>query len=163
MEGHLANVGASPNPEWSPGMNIEVALRSLRQLEPSKPDFGSAVFLRFCLPLSRAERWGDSRTSGRDPWKEILRGSLMPSMFSSRLRASDFSILLDWDRLDVTEGAYSSTEEYTGVPNVAFVNAALYFDADGVAPSIIQFTLQRKAGVWLIDTARRSNKELFYG
>jgi hypothetical protein len=67
---------------------------------------------------------------------------------------------LDWQRLDVTEGAYS-TEELVGVPSIAFVNAALYFAADGIVPSLIQFTLRKHAGVWFIDTARLSQKELF--
>jgi hypothetical protein len=149
---------ATPNPDWSPGTTVEVALRSLRQLD--EPSQGASVFLRFCLPLSRGERWGDTSTSGRDTWKEVLRGALTPSMFSRRLRASEFSELLEWDALDVTEGAYS-TEDLVGIPNIAFVNVAFYFDANGIEPSIMQVTLRKKAGVWLIDTARRSQKELF--
>ena len=156
----FANDAAAPSSDLSPGATVDQALRALRQLDEPEPSHGAAVFLRFCLPLSRGERWGDTSTMGREPWKEVLRGSLTPSMFARRIRASDFSELLDWSSLDVTEGAYS-TEELVGVQNIAFVNAALYFGADGAEPSLIQFTLRRKAGVWLIDTARLTPKELF--
>jgi hypothetical protein len=156
----FADDAASPNPNYSPGVTVEKALRSLRKLDDPEPSHGAAVFLRFCLPLGRGERWGDTSTVGRDSWKEVLRGSLTPSMLARRIRASEFSELLDWQRLDVTEGAYS-TEELVGVPSIAFVNAALYFAADGIVPSLIQFTLRKHAGVWFIDTARLSQKELF--
>jgi hypothetical protein len=123
--------------------------------------------MRFCLPLSRSERWGDSSRMGRDSWKDILRGSLTPSMLARRLRASpEFAGLLDWVKLDVTEGttAYSTTSVEPGgsfPSNRAFVNAALFF-GDGMEPALIQFTLRRVGGgVWLIDTARRSQRELF--
>jgi hypothetical protein len=81
-------------------------------------------------------------------------------MLARRIRASEFSGLLDWTSLDVTEGAYSVQKDLVGLPSIAFVNAALYF-SDGVEPSLIQFTLRRVGGVWLIDTARQNPKDLF--
>ena len=173
----FADDAAAPNPLWGPGKTVQVALRSLRALDEPTPSHGAAVFLRFSLPLSRGERWGDltstrtrssssssstpSVANNRNPWKEILRGSLTPNMFARRLRASAFAELLDWTRLDVTEGTYSETKDLVGVPNIAFVNAALFFSEEGVEPSLVQFTLRKRAGVWLIDTARLSQKELF--
>jgi hypothetical protein len=157
----------APHPALSPGQTTEAALRSLRDLDdPEQPSSrGAAVFQRFCLPLRRAERWGDSSAAaGRDPWKEVLRGALTPGMFARRLRASEeFSGLLDWTALDVTEGAYSPPQrDLVGIPSTAFVNVALYFGDGGAEPSLIQFTLRRRAGVWLIDTAaRQSHNQLF--
>lgn len=83
-------------------------------------------------------------------------------MLARRLRASPFSGLLDWERLDITEGlAIPSTRLELGVgTTIAFVNAALYF-GDGVEPSIIQFTLKKVSGVWLIDTAVVSRRDWF--
>lgn len=82
-------------------------------------------------------------------------------MLARRIRASEiFSGLLDWSKLDVTEGAYAGEKDLIGVPSVAFVNAALYFE-DGMEPTLIQFSLRRIGGVWLIDTARKSDKKLF--
>lgn len=78
-------------------------------------------------------------------------------MLAKRLRASVFSLLLDWTKLDVTEG-YSMQKG--GIPTVSFVNAALYFEK-GAEPAIVQFTLQRIGEIWLINTAKISEKELF--
>jgi hypothetical protein len=168
----FADDAPSPHPGLSPGATVEAGLRSLRDLNSPYPSHGAAVLMRFCLPLTRRERWGDSSRIGRDPWKELLRGSLTPSMLARRLRASEFSGLLDWVKLDVTEGAaycYPSSSSAAAEPGLlvdglasrAFVNAALHF-GDGIEPSLIQFTLRRVGGgVWLIDTARRSQRELF--
>lgn len=164
----FADDAPSPHPGLSPGATVEAGLRSLRDLNSPQTSHGAAVLMRFCLPLTRSERWGDSSRIGRDPWKELLRGALTPSMLARRLRASEFSGLLDWVKLDVTEGAaayYSSSVEpgltTVRLPSRAFVNAALFF-GDGIEPSLIQFTLRRVGGgVWLIDTARRSQRELF--
>lgn len=156
----FAEDAAAPHPGLGPGSTIETGLRSLRELNTPGPSHGAAVLMRFCVPLSRGERWGDSSRPGRDPWKEILRGALTPSMLARRIRASEFSGVLDWTSLDVTEGAYSLEKDLVGLPSIAFVNAALYF-GDGVEPSLIQFTLRRVGGVWLIDTARHSPMDLF--
>lgn len=157
----FADDAAAPLPGLTPGSTVEQALRSLRQLNDPEPSHGAAVLLRFCAPLSRGERWGASPSSGRDQWKEILRGAITPTMLARRIRASEiFSGLLDWSKLDVTEGAYAGEKDLIGVPSVAFVNAALYFE-DGMEPTLIQFSLRRIGGVWLIDTARKSDKKLF--
>jgi hypothetical protein len=156
----FADDAPAPHPGLSPGSTIETSLRSLRQLDSPGPSHGAAVLMRFCVPLSRGERWGDSTRAGRDPWKEILRGALTPSMLARRIRASEFSGLLDWTNLDVTEGAYSLEKDLVGLPSISFVNVALFF-GDGIEPSLIQFTLRRVGGVWLIDTARHSQKGLF--
>jgi len=117
---------------------------------------------------------GTPKNSGISLWKEILRGALTPTMFARRIRASDeFSILLDWERLDVTDGMAVNPAYYAGREwdegqrqllgigsTVAFVNAAMFF-GEGVEPSIVQFTLVRISGVWLIDTAVVSKKEWF--
>jgi len=117
---------------------------------------------------------GTPKNSGISLWKEILRGALTPTMFARRIRASDeFSILLDWERLDVTDGMAVNPAYYAGREwdegqrqllgigsTVAFVNAAMFF-GEGIEPSIVQFTLVRMSGVWLIDTAVVSKKEWF--
>ena len=94
----------------------------------------------------------------------MLRGAITPAMLGRRLRASPFSCLLDWERLDVTEGAYSIQRDdgiEMGVPSsVAFVNAALYFEK-GLEPILVQFQLRKIHGVWLIDTAKLLSKGLF--
>lgn len=156
----FADDAPAPHPGLSPGSTIETCLRSLRQLDSPGASHGAAVLMRFCVPLSRGERWGDSTRAGRDPWKEILRGALTPSILARRIRASEYSGLLDWNNLDVTEGAYSLEKDLVGLPSIAFVNVALFF-GDGIEPSLIQFTLRRVGGVWLIDTARHSQKGLF--
>jgi hypothetical protein len=150
----FAEDAPAPHPGLSPRATIEAVLRSLRDLNDPSPSHGAAVLQRFCAPLSRGERWGSAQSG---PWKEVLRGAITPTMLARRIRASQFSVLLDWTKLDVTDG-YSMQK--AGVPTVAFVNAALFF-RDGVEPAIVQFTLQRWGGVWLIDTARMSEKELF--
>jgi len=156
-------------------------------LDEPEVDHGAAVFASFCAELKRGERWGGSvanrrvgvvvggggergSSSGASLWKEILRGALTPTMFARRIRSSDeFSILLDWERLDVTDGMAVSPSYYlgqrqvlgiTGSETVAFVNAALFF-GEGVEPSIVQFTLVKVRGVWLIDAAVVSKKEWF--
>jgi len=157
----FADEAPAPHPGLTPSDTVECALRSLRRLDDPFKDHGAAVFMRFCAPLSRGERWGGG--SEVDPWKTVLRGAITPPMLARRLRASPFSGLLDWERLDITEGlAIPSTRLELGVgTTIAFVNAALYF-GDGVEPSIIQFTLRKKiAGAWLIDTAVVSRKDWF--
>jgi hypothetical protein len=156
----FADDAPAPHPGLSPGSTIETSLRSLRQLDSPGVSHGSAVLMRFCVSLSRGERWGDATRAGRDPWKEILRGALTPSMLARRIRASEFSGLLDWTSLDVTEGAYLLEKDLVGLPSIAFVNVALFF-GDGIEPYLIQFTLRRVGGVWLIDTARHNQKGLF--
>lgn len=83
-------------------------------------------------------------------------------MLARRLRASHFSGLLDWERLDITEGlAIPSTRLELGVgTTIAYVNAALYF-GENVEPNLIQFQLQKIAGAWLIDTAVVSRRDWF--
>ena len=148
----------SPIPGLSPAKSIDLALRSLRNIDEPTPAHGAAVLKRFCLPLERSERWGDvSRPV--NPWKQLIRGSLSPEMLARKLRDSEFSALLDWSNLDVTEGAYSVETDLVGVPSVAVVSAALHF-GKGTEPTIIVFTLQRLGGVWLIDSAIKSITEL---
>jgi hypothetical protein len=213
----FAEDAAAPLPGLTPQETVETALESLRRLDDPEPSHGAAVLLRFCAPLSRADRWGassflpqqplnknkkrqspaggaaaqqqpprqsddwpvESSSSSRDDdnndsgsrqlpinsysWKEVLRGALTPTMLARRIRASqDFSGLLDWTKLDLTEGAHSEDpDRIIGVPsNVAFVNATLYFEK-GDEPMLIQFTLRRMNGVWLIDSAQRSDQQLF--
>jgi hypothetical protein len=154
----FADDAAAPIPGLTPGVTVEAALKSLRQLDDPEPSHGAAVLLRFCAPLSRGERWGGSAI---EPWAELLRGALNPTMLARRLRAHQtFSGLLDWNRLDVTEGAYTGRKDLVGLPTVAFVSAALYFE-DGMEPTLLQFKLRRIGGVWLIDLVRRTEKQLF--
>jgi len=88
-------------------------------------------------------------------------------MLARRLRASSFSCLLDWDSLDVTEGAYSIQRDdgiMIGVPSsVAYVNAALHFrERQGnVEPILVAIFLRKINSVWLIDSACLSRKGLF--
>ena len=240
----FAENAAAPLPGLSPRETVEMALSSLRQLDDPHPSHGAAVLLRFCAPLSRADRWGgagsssssssssspfSSLTAGADgqgrtgiknsknaafstgggdgsdsgySWKEVLRGALTPTMLARRIRASpEFSGLLDWTTIDVTDGAHwynDGTEEdddddvtMFGVPSsIAYVNVALYFndnsdDRNGgrrtksrgenersggnnrlgsspvtgtrMEPTILQFQLRRLNGVWLIDSAQKSD------
>lgn len=163
----------APHPGLEPGAVVGSVLRSLRKLDDPHPSHGAAVLWRFCLPLTRSERWGGasgggagggtswSRNRSNDRWKDLHRPSLTPALLARQLRASsEFSCLLDWKHLDVTEGAYGLQRDLVGAPSVAFVNAALYFE-EGMEPVLIQFTLRRIGGVWLLDSARRSPKELF--
>ncbi len=152
---------AAPLPKHSPGQIVEIALTALRELNIPTTDHGAAVFMRFCAPLSRQDRWGN--TSGDiNGWKAIMRGALTPTMLARRLRASEeFSVLLDWEQLDVTKGTKAVPNEMLGFEStVAFVNAALYF-GDGIEPSMCQFTLKMFNGVWLIDSAVMNKREWF--
>jgi hypothetical protein len=154
---------AAPLPGLSPKDTMQQALTSMRHLDEPEQSHGAACFLRFCAPLSRGERWGGS-TANTSPWKELLRGSLTPTMFARRLRASEeFSCLLDWEKLDLTDGAVGGKADLLdGLGSVAFVNAAFYFGSDKTSgPEIIQFKLTRIAGVWLIDSAQRCPTTLY--
>lgn len=157
----FADDAAAPLPNHSPSEIVEIALKALRDLDEPTTDHGAAVFMRFCAPLSRQDRWGN--TSGMiSNWKVIMRGSLTPTMLARRLRASEeFSVLLDWEQLDVTKGTRAMPNEHLGYEStVAFVNAALFF-GDGIEPSICQFTLKMFNGVWLIDSAVMNKRDLF--
>ena len=88
-----------PPPDLGPGSVVSTALRSLRGQDLPSQTHGAAVFMRFCLPLRRSERWGDASSVGKDPWKEVLRGGLTANTLVRRIRASDFFGLLDWNRL----------------------------------------------------------------
>lgn len=153
---------AGPHPGLGPGDTVQAALTALRDREEGS-DHGAAVFLRFCAPLKRGERWGGGTVP--NPWKEVLRGAITPTLFARRLRASQFSGLLDWTKLDVTEG-YSvsqTTRLLDNTPTVSYVNAALFF-GNGIQPTMIQFRLRKrggKGGLWLIDTATLSKTEWF--
>ena len=155
-DGEMSDDAPAPHPGLSPGAAVQQSLEALRQLDP--PAQGAAVLMQFCVPLTRGERWGDS--TRMDPWKEILRGSLTPHMLAQRIRASEFSGLLDWKSLDVTDGSISSGVKFEGIPSVAHVNAALHFGED-TEPTLFTFVLRRVSGVWLIDTAQRSRPSLF--
>lgn len=148
----------APHPGLSPRATIEAVLMALHNLNKPAPSHGAAILQRFCAPLSRAEKWGGAPAV--DAWKQVLRGALTPTMLARRIRASAFSVLLDWTSVDVTDGYSMAERDLIGVPSLAFVNAALFF-GDGVEPCLVQFTLRRFSGVWLIDTARVSKKELF--
>ena len=154
----FASDAPAPHPGLSPRATIEAVLMALHNLNKPAPSHGAAILQRFCAPLSRADKWGGAPVV--DAWKQVLRGALTPTMLARRLRASAFSVLLDWTSVDVTDGYSMSEKDLIGVPSLAFVNAALFF-GDGVEPCLVQFTLRRFSGVWLIDTARVSKKELF--
>jgi len=148
----------APHPGLSPKEIVETALHALRNLDIPEEAHGAAVFSRFLSPLTRSERWGGSVSGTLCPWKEILRGSLTPTLLARRIRASqDFYVLLDWQNLDVTEGLAVPGMEST----FAFVNAALHFQSDGIEPFMMQFKLRQISGVWLIDTAAISKREWF--
>ena len=194
----FAEDAASPLPGLSPGDTVDAALRSLRNLDKPEPSHGAAVLLRFCVELGRGERWGtehNGNISDETPgeatqnmprrrnksrgdtlkfsstWKELLRGALTPTMLARRLRASEeFSGLLDWVELEVSEDAVNDTRrnEDNNIlrnGNVAFVSAALYFDCnnDGKSPpELYQFKLAKMlGGVWLIDSVQQSSSGLF--
>ena len=82
-------------------------------------------------------------------------------MLARRIRSSqEFSALLDWTRLDTTEGM-SVPESRRGMESsVAFVNAALYLGT-GISPTIIQVTLRKLSGVWLIENISNCQENLF--
>lgn len=105
-------------------------------------------------------------------WKELLRGALTPTMLARRIRASeDFSGLLDWIDLDVTEDDRNSNS------NTACVNVKCLFgdehehetttngnsnsntDFNNNSPTVYyQFKLAKMlGGVWLIDSVRRTS------
>ena len=139
----------APHPLLSAGQTVDLSLRALRQLNEPYPSHGAAVFLRFCLPLTRGERLG-----GNDPWKDILRTSLTPAMLARNIRASpQFSCLLDWTSLDVTEGVSNLNPSGFSISrnknDVAYVNAGLFF-YDG-APKIVNFVLKKVGTTWFID------------
>ncbi len=176
----------APHPGLGPGETVEVSLRALRNLNDPHPAHGAAVFMRFCMPLTRGERWGsgiplpggdrgrssnnsnsgnggrwnramlDQQWPGHDQWKDLLRGALTPSMLARKLRSStQFSGLLDWTSLDVTEGASNPNPSLYFISgssdNVAYVNAALFF-GKGLAPTILHFVLKKVGAAWFIDT-----------
>ena len=156
----FADDAPAPHPGLAPSETLECALRSLRRMDQPFDSRGAAVFMRFCMPLTNSERWGLS--SELDPWKTIVRGALSPNMLARQLRASSaFASLLDWTRIDVSEGfAIPSERLELGVgTTLAFVNAALYFEEG--EPSIIQFTLRKFGGAWLIDDAVVSKRDWF--
>ena len=157
----FAEDAAAPTPGLTPGTTIELALKALRNLDYPELNHGAAVFMRFCAPLSRSDRWGGGVVD-MGGWKELMRGALTPQMLTNRLGQSpDFSLLLEWDTLDVTEGMSVPNEraEVLGIGStVAFVNAAFYV---GGRFEIVQFTLKKVSGVWLIETAVLSKKEWF--
>ena len=157
----FAEEAPAPHPGLSPRETLDCALRSLRRMDEPYESHGAAVFMRFCVPLTNSERWGLS--SDLDPWKTILRGALSPNMLARQLRASSsFASLLDWKRLDVSDGfAIPSERLELGVgTTLAFVNAAVYFQ-EGVEPAIIQFTLRKIGGAWMIDDAVVSKRDWF--
>eukprot|EP01083_Nonionella_stella_P124179 374837_1 len=155
----FAEDAAAPHPGLNPRETVENALYALRNLDVPEVSHGAAVFLRFCAPLSRSDRWGGSVSGKRSEWKEMMRGALTPTMTSRRIRTSEqFSVLLDWERMDTTDGF--SPEHRMG-STVAFVNCSLFFGMGD--PVIIQFSLLRINEVWLIDSAVVSKKEWFYG
>jgi hypothetical protein len=158
----FAEDAAAPHPGLTPSETLDCALRSLRRMDEPFESHGAAVFMRFCVPLTNSERWGLHLSSDLDPWKTILRGALSPNMLARQLRASSsFASLLDWKRLDVSDGfAIPSDRLELGVgATLAFVNAALYFE-DG-EPNIVQFTLRKIGGAWLIDDAVVSKRDWF--
>lgn len=159
----FAEDAPAPTPDYTPGQTVEIALESLRRLNEPDQSHGAAVFMRFLSPLTRNDRWGGSNTV-LSPWKQILRGALTPTMLAKRIRFSgEFSPLLDWTRLDTTEGmaVSDSSQSRLGMgPSVAFVNAALYL-GPGISPTIIQVTLRKISGVWLIENLSSCRETLF--
>jgi hypothetical protein len=175
----FADDAAAPLPNHTPSEIVTIACKALRDLDIPTTDHGAAVFMRFCAPLSRGDRWGGNISGlsvgtnvgtsvnggssiSSNSWKGIMRGSLTPTMFARRIRASEeFAVLLDWEMLDVTQGTKAVPNEMLGYEStVAFVNAALFF-GDGTTPSMCQFTLKMFSGVWLIDSAVMNKNELF--
>ena len=156
----FAEDAAAPTPDLTPSVTIEQALKAFRNLDFPEANHGAAVFMRFCAPLSRSDRWGGGVVD-IGGWKEVMRGALTPQMLTNRIRRSVFSLLLEWDALDVTDGLSVPNEnsEILGIgSSVAFVNAAFYV---GSRFEIVQFTLKKVSGVWLIDNAVLSKKEWF--
>lgn len=182
----FATDAPAPHPGLGPGETVNVSLRALRELDLPHKSHGAAVFMRFCIPLTRGERWGggippssernqrkrsnnqqqqhhhnqnqpnNNNWAGHDQWKDLLRGALSPSMLARKLRSSSqFSGLLDWTSLDVTEGASNPNPSMYFISgsssHVAYVNAALFFGR-GLAPTILHFVLKKIGEVWFVDT-----------
>ena len=148
-----------------PGFMLESALKALRALDDPELSHGAAVFLRFCVPLSRSERWGGSSSA----WKEILRGALTPNMFARRIEAStDFSILLRWQKMNIVDDLSSTKSTanqrkkvktsagvgtYTALVNVEFDSREDDDKTHADKAMTIQFVIQKYNGVWLVDDA----------
>jgi hypothetical protein len=102
---------------------------------------GAAVLLSFCVPLSRGEWWGGSPSSGKDLWKELLRGGA-DSHHARQPSACIGHGLLRPPRLAPAgrHRGYRDGEEGSliGLQTTAYVNAALYYE-DNVEPDIIKF------------------------
>ncbi|KAL7513835.1 hypothetical protein ACHAXN_011066 [Cyclotella atomus] len=145
----------APNPLLSAGRTVDTSLRALRELDTPYPCHGAAIFLRFCIPLSRAERLG-----GNDPWKNILRSSLTPAMLARNIRASSqFSCLFDWTSLDVMEGVSNPNPSRWALSGrqATYVNAGLFFEYG--PPEIVHFALKTIGGAWFIDSIHIGAKE----
>ena len=137
----------SPSSDLSPSKTLELALNTLR-----KHEYGSHIFLtKFCLSLTNSERMNGVK----DTFKELIRASITPKMFATKLRSSSFSVLLDWDNISFTEG-------YSQISSLALINVALFFN-DG-APAVIQFMMKKPTNseCWLVDSAVLSKHELFF-
>lgn len=153
----LAEDAPAPFPGLSPTQTVDVALRALRDLDEPEASHGAAVLLRFCLPLRKGERWsGVAGDATGAAWKNLLRGSLTPTMLARRLRSSDdFAPLLDWDKL-VVEDEKTTEEKVTS--DIAFVTTKLFFnDLSGDLKQLETFCFQvrRFNGVWMIETATK--------
>jgi len=182
----FAEDASAPHPGIiEPRQMLEIALKDLRALNDPELNHGAAVFLRFCLPLSRNERWGGgggggggSNHSTISAWKEILRGALTPNMFAKRIEASrDYNILLHWQRMNINQDTSNinhrkkSKSNYFGSSSTTkLVNVQFYLEdrndddddeeeeEDKLEPNkaiIIQFVIQKHNGVWLIEDAVR--------
>lgn len=145
-ESNFAEDAPAPHPGLTPRETVLAALHSLRNLNDPEPSHGAAVWMRFCVPLSRGERWGSEAPGS---FKDILRGALTPTMLARRIRVSQFSCLLEFDHVDVTKGAFARDDSIIGTSSVVALTAALYL-AKG-PPILVQFMLRKINGVWLID------------
>lgn len=67
----FADDAPAPHPGLTPSDTLDCALRSLRKMDEPYESHGAAVFMKFCAPLSRGERWGGG--SDNDPWKSVCR------------------------------------------------------------------------------------------
>ena len=181
------------SPNDTPGEILDRALRSLRHLDYPTSNHGATVFLKYCLPISKSDQWGamsGTATKNNDnEWTEIIRGSLTSAMLVGRLLTSpNFSILLEWDTLDVTEGYSVESSSITSSfgSTVAFVSAAMFVSSSSnnsnkyndeqeidknvpsqsfntKQPVMIQFTLRKQlGGTWLIDKAAVINKREWF-
>ena len=142
-----------PNSQLSPAETVTSALYAIRDLDFPQKSFGAAIFSNFLTPLSRSDRWG-SKSNSITEWKQLLRKSLTPNMLASNIRNSDvYSILLNWQSIDVTQGVLEQGD------NISFVSVCFYFE-DEIEPMIFQFTLRKIRNMWLIDSAD-TKKEWF--